>query len=133
MSTPSQDPKLVVDRIVSACKEQVPELPKSMLASAATSVGGPHARTWLVRELASKPDLLISGRSDASPTAYRLIKELRSRGFENIQLPRCSTCGRAQKLPHKDDNGGSDVLPAIVARLPLIAHPVAKYARADTE
>lgn len=106
MSTPSQDPKLVVDRIVSACKEQVPELPKSMLASAATSVGGPHARTWLVRELASKPDLLISGRSDASPTAYRLIKELRSRGFENIQLPRCSTCGRAQKLPHKDDNGG---------------------------
>lgn len=106
MSKPIQEPKLVLDSIVSACKEQLPELPEPILIAAATSAGGPHARTWLAKELASKPDLLISGRSDASPTAYRLIKNLRARGFEDIQLPRCSTCGRAQKLPHRDGNGG---------------------------
>ena len=103
---PPVDPDVVLAEIVHACKKEAPELPDSVIASAALLAGGQQARTRFARELASKPDLLTSGRSDASPTAYRLIKNLRARGFENIQLPRCSTCGRTKNLPHKDGNGG---------------------------
>ena len=106
MSPPAPDPSHVLADIVRACKKELPELPDSMIISAATSAGGRQARGQFARELAAKPDLLTSGRSDASPTAYRLMKELRAQGFENIQLPRCSTCGRTQNLPHKDGNGG---------------------------
>lgn len=106
MNSPSVDPDVALAGIVHACRKAAPELPDSVIASAALLAGGPKARTRFARELASKPDLLTSGRSDASPTAYRLIKELRTRGFENIQLPRCSTCGLAKNLPHRDGNGG---------------------------
>lgn len=106
MSPRPQDPSHVLDDIVRACKKELPELPESIIMSAATRAGGRQARGQFARELAAKPDLLTSGRSDASPTAYRLMQELRAQGFENIQLPRCATCGRTRNLPHKDGNGG---------------------------
>lgn len=103
---PPVDPDVALAGIIHACRKEAPELPDSVIASAALLACGPKARTRFARELASKPDLLTSGRSDASPTAYRLIKELRTRGFENIQLPRCSSCGLAKNLPHRDGQGG---------------------------
>lgn len=106
MNSPPVDPDVALAQIVHACRKEAPELPDSVIASAALLAGGAKARTRFARELALKPDLLTSGRSDASPTAYRLIKDLRARGYENIQLPRCSSCGLAKNLPHRDGQGG---------------------------
>jgi hypothetical protein len=64
--------------IVRACQAAVPELPESAIVASALEAGGPRALTRLAGELASKPDMLVSGCSDASPTAQRLIRGLRA-------------------------------------------------------
>ncbi|WP_197515789.1 hypothetical protein [Arthrobacter sp. U41] len=92
--------------IVRACQAAVPELPESAIIATALDSGGRRALTRLAGELVSRPDLLVSGRSDASPTAQRLIRGLRAQGFDRLQLPRCSSCGRAMWLSHRDGKGG---------------------------
>lgn len=92
--------------IVKACQTVAPGLPDSVIVAVALGSGGPKALTRFARELAEKPDLLVSGRSDASPTAQRLIRSLRALGFERFELPTCSSCGRAMRLSHRDGKGG---------------------------
>lgn len=106
MSTATADASGNLAEIVRACQAAVPELPESVIIASALDSGGRRALTRLAGELASKPDLLVSGRSDASPTAQRLIRGLRDQGFERLQLPRCSSCGRAMRLSHRDGEGG---------------------------
>lgn len=106
MSQAQHDVGLVLAEIARACQMEIPELPESAIVSVASLAGGTKARVLLARELVDKPDLLTSGRSDASPTAHKLIIGLRVLGFEKLQLPRCSVCGRAKALPHRDGLGG---------------------------
>lgn len=106
MSTSSREAPGNLAGIIRACQAVVPGLPESAIIATAHEAGGPKALTRLARDLAATPDLLVSGRSNASPTAQRLIRSLRAQGFQQFQVPRCAGCGRAVKLSHRDGRGG---------------------------
>ena len=97
MSPPPPDHSHVLADIVRACKKELPELPHAMIISAAISAGeekhAANSRDW--------PQNLICRHRAARTPADRvpLDEELRAQGFENIQLPRCATCGRARIFP----------------------------------
>ncbi len=96
----------VLASIVLAVQLEVPEIPGDIVLLEALQAGPPRARFLLSRELGRKPELLTSGRSDASPTAHNLILALQNRGYGGLELPRCTGCGKSRRLPHSDGNGG---------------------------
>lgn len=106
MNAPAPDRTGNLDVIVRICQSVDPKLSDSEIFEAALGSGGPKGLARLSKELTSKPDLLVSGRSDASPTAFRLIMFLRARGHDRFRLPQCSTCGTATELRHKNGRGG---------------------------
>lgn len=106
MNAHAQNPTGSLELIVRSCQSVMPDLSDAVIVAAALDSGGPKGLVRLAKELISKPDLLVSGCSNASPTAYRLIKCLRAQGNDRFQLPRCSTCGAGKELKHKDASGG---------------------------
>lgn len=92
--------------LVRKCQVSEPGISEKIIIDEILALAGTKALTRFVRELKAKPDLLTSGRSDASPTAQKFIRRLRALGFTVFQRSQCSSCGREMNLPHKDGNGG---------------------------
>lgn len=82
-----------------------PKLDKHSARAAIESVASStRQRQRLVEWLASHPNRLCSGSSDAAPCDTRLLVALAERGIE-VTLPTCLDCGRTRPLVKKVEGG----------------------------
>ena len=97
----------VLADIVRAFHKMAPSIPTAVVVAATLHVVSDNkARTRVVRQLRGTPELLVSGDSRALPAVNRLIRHLRSEGWTEVEIPRCSDCDRSVQIPHRNGRGG---------------------------
>lgn len=102
-----ENPVTVLVTIANVVTATTPQVPPSLaIWGVVANTTTKRLRTLLMREFIAHPDRLVSGASDASMPAQRMIRELKRRGIRGLVLPRCARCGRSRSLPHLDESGG---------------------------
>jgi len=105
VAKPPQQPR--VAEVVALIQPIAPEIPAVRLAEiVATIAPVPLTQRRLELALLNHPGVLEGHHPNVPITVQALARVLVDEGAVRVVLPRCESCGRAVRMPHKAPNGG---------------------------
>jgi hypothetical protein len=98
--------ELRIDRIVAAVVALEAALDPTAVRTVITEFATtPRTSNILATYLEQRPDGLTSGASEGPLILQRIVPALRAIGARRVAGPRCLTCSREQRLPHRRGAG----------------------------